>query len=44
VVRLSEETARERQTRVVKAGGKWEDYVRFFLSEKLQGTGVEVEI
>jgi len=28
VVRLSEETARERQTRVVKAGGKWEDYVK----------------
>jgi hypothetical protein len=42
VVRLSEETVRERQTRVVKAGGKWEDYVRFFLSEKLQGTGIEV--
>jgi len=39
---LSEETVRERQTRVVKAGGKWEDYVRFFLSEKLQGTGIEV--
>lgn len=42
MVRLSEETARERQIRVVKAGGKWEDYVRFFLSEKLQGTGIEV--
>jgi len=42
VVRLSEETARERQTRVVKAGGKWEDYVRFFLSEKLQSTGIEI--
>lgn len=42
MVRLSEETVRERQTRVVKAGGKWEDYVRFFLSEKLQGTGIEV--
>jgi hypothetical protein len=42
VIRLGEETARERQTRVVKAGGKWEDYVRFFLSEKLQGTGIEV--
>jgi len=39
---LSEETARERQTRVVKAGGKWEDYVRFFLSEKLQSTGIEI--
>jgi hypothetical protein len=42
VVRLSEETARERQTRVVKAGGKWEDYVKSFLSEKLQGTDIEV--
>lgn len=42
MIRLGEETARERQTRVVKAGGKWEDYVRFFLSEKLQGTGIEV--
>jgi len=27
---------------VVKAGGKWEDYVRLFLSEKLQSTGIEV--
>ncbi len=42
MIRLSEETARERQTRVVKAGGKWEDYVRSFLSEKLQDTGIEV--
>lgn len=42
MVRLSEETARERQTRVVKAGGKWEDYVKSFLSEKLQGTDIEV--
>ena len=41
---MGEETARERQTRVVKAGGKWEDYVRFFLSEKLQGTGIEVMV
>lgn len=39
---LNEETARERQSRVVKAGGKWEDYVRLFLNEKLQGTGLEV--
>jgi len=39
---LNEETARERQSRVVKAGGRWEDYVRLFLNEKLQGTGVEV--
>ena len=41
---MGEETARERQTRVVKAGGRWEDYVRFFLSEKLQGTGIEVMV
>jgi len=39
---LNEETVKERQTRVVKAGGKWEDYVRLFLSEKLQGTDMEV--
>jgi len=44
VIKLGEETARERQTRVVKAGGRWEDYVRFFLSEKLQGTGIEVMV
>lgn len=39
---VSEETARERQARVAKAGGRWEDYVRLFINEKLQGTGVEV--
>jgi len=39
---LYEETAKERQARVVKAGGKWEDYVRLLLGEKLQGTGIEV--
>jgi len=39
---LSEETARERQSRVAKAGGKWEDYVRLFLNEKLEGTDLEV--
>jgi len=39
---LNEETARERQSRVAKAGGKWEDYVRLFLNEKLQGTDLEV--
>jgi hypothetical protein len=33
---LSEETAKERQSRVVKAGGNWENYVQLFLSEKLQ--------
>jgi len=39
---LNEETARERQSRVAKAGGKWEDYVKLFLNEKLQGTDLEV--
>jgi len=39
---LDEETVKERQARVVKAGGRWEDYVRLLLNEKLQGTGVEV--
>ncbi len=39
---LKEETARERQTRVVKAGGDWEEYVKLFLNERLQGTDVEV--
>ena len=39
---MSEETARERQSRVARAGNKWEEYVRLFLNEKLQGTGIEV--
>ncbi len=39
---LDEETVRERQTRVVKAGQNWEEYVRLFLNEKLQGTSIEV--
>jgi hypothetical protein len=33
---IDEETTRERQSRVVKAGGKWEEYVRLFLNEKLE--------
>ncbi len=41
-IKLNEETARERQARVVKAGGRWENYVRLFLNEKLQGTDIEV--
>jgi len=41
-ISLSEETVRERQVRVVKAGGRWEDYVKLFLNEKLQATGIEV--
>lgn len=39
---MTEETAKERQSRVVKAGGKWEEYVRLYLNEKLKGTGIEV--
>jgi len=37
-----EETARERQSRVVRAGGKWENYVKLFLLEKLQGTDIKI--
>lgn len=39
---MNEETARERQSRVVLSGGKWEEYVRLYLNEKLQDTGIEV--
>jgi len=39
---MNEETARERQSRVVLSGGKWEEYVRLRLNEKLQDTGIEV--
>lgn len=39
---MNEETARERQSRVVKAGGKWEEYVRLYLNDSLKGTGIEV--
>jgi len=39
---MNEETARERQSRVAKTGGKWEEYVRLYLNEKLKGTGIEV--
>lgn len=39
---IDEETIRERQSRVSLSGGKWEEYVRLFLSEKLQNTGIEV--
>jgi len=41
---LDEETVRERQVRVVEAGGRWEEYVRLFLNEKLRGTGLEVVV
>jgi hypothetical protein len=39
---MSEETARERQSRVSRSGGSWEEYVRLYLNEKLAGTGIEV--
>jgi hypothetical protein len=39
---IDEESTRERQARVQRAGDDWEEYVRLFLNEKLQGTGIEV--
>jgi len=36
------ETVEERQRRVALSGGKWEEYVRIYLNEKLKGTGIEV--
>lgn len=39
---MKEETAKERQRRVVKSGGRWEEYVRLYLNERLKGTGIEV--
>lgn len=39
---MNEETARERQSRVVRAGGKWEEYVRLYLNDSLRETGIEV--
>lgn len=39
---VNEETVRERQSRVVRAGGRWEEYVRLFLNEKLSDSGIEV--
>jgi len=39
---IDEETVRERQARVAKSGGRWEEYVRLFLNERLEGTGIEV--
>jgi len=38
----NEETVRERQRRVTLSGGRWEEYVRLFLNERLEGTGIEV--
>lgn len=39
---IDEETVRERQSRVVRSGGKWEEYVRLYLNERLQNTDIEV--
>lgn len=41
---INEETARERQRRVVQSGGKWEEYVRIYLNERLRGSDLEVII
>jgi len=39
---IDKETIRERQRRVTLSGGRWEEYVKLFLNEKLQGTDIEV--
>lgn len=39
---IDEETVRERQSRVARVGGRWEEYVMLYLNEKLQNTGIEV--
>lgn len=39
---IDQESVRARQARVQKAGDDWEEYVRLYLNEKLQGTGIEV--
>jgi len=39
---LDEETAKERQSRVAKAGGNWENYVQLFLSEKLKKMNIKI--
>ena len=36
------ETVEERQSRVVRAGERWEEYVRLYLSEKLEETRISV--
>lgn len=37
-----DESIRRRQSRVTLSGGKWEEYVRIYLSEELQGSGIDV--
>ena len=39
---MNEETSRERQSRVVRAGGHWEHYVQLYLSERLQKTDIKI--
>jgi len=39
---MVQETAEERQSRVARSGGKWENYVQAYLKKKLQGTDIEV--
>jgi len=41
-IQLNEETAKERQSRVARAGGDWENYVQLYLSDKLQGTNIKM--
>jgi len=36
------ETVEERQRRVALSGGRWEEYVRIYLNEKLKNHGIEV--
>ena len=36
------ETVEERQRRVALSGGRWEEYVRIYLNEKLKSHGIEV--
>lgn len=37
-----DEAIRRRQSRVALSGGRWEDYVKIYLNEELEGTGIEV--
>ena len=39
---IDDETIRERQSRVQRAGRRWEDYVYLFLRESLEDTDIEV--
>ncbi|MEM3103331.1 MAG: BsaWI family type II restriction enzyme [Candidatus Nitrosocaldus sp.] len=39
---IDEESARERQSRVGRAGGRWEEYVRLYLEERLKDTGIQI--